>query len=612
MRTSRRFYGFAASIATLSSVLAAAAISDLPLDTRPALCIVAATMMLAVAQQLRNVGRDSLALGPFWTAQATLPISLLVSLVLVGNILNPLFAITFALAAVAYGIQAFLRTDPRWLWPAVFLLFWAVEAGARSATLSSEAHAAVHLGLSVSAFALSILADRRRPNWSLPLLVLTLLAYLAAIAFGLTSLAITLSYPILIAISSGFIALLIQKRFAFLSTIHTIAATISLGVTATLSTIWVLAICVQFDLSAPIMGYAVLALALLFLTIAHSRFGKILAPFEATLRVFGAIVSIYGAIISDTTTAYALLTMLWCGEAWLRRDLIWAGVGIGTLSFTGYRLFEQLKLTDDVAMLSLGMAFIIAYAIGAALLQGRNLRHWMLAGNFWAGIITAIVLAQVVLRLTLYRAAEPLDIAVLSIFAVLSAVLTFLWRQARFGYPAAITFSAAVVLAAEQRFFMLWNPPDALLAFVLIGLSFALAFTGSSLRRIQRRYALPYEISAAVLLPFAPLFASGDRASLAAVYGSMALLYGLAVWRYRVKWPIAPALIALDLGLVHAAAWLLPSGSPSGAAWILAIAQVPRPSVHCSSQTQSNHRSRSAAGCMPMLPQASAQLDHSC
>src|SRR5205085_9637833 len=114
-------------------------------------------------------------------------------------------------------------------------------------------------------------------------------------------------------------------------------------------------------------------------------------------------------------------------------------------------------------------------------------------------------------------------------------------------------------------FFTAWQPVDGDYGYLICGITLGLALLGQVLRRIHSRYAYPYEIAGFALLTLAPIPTTGSPQHAALTWAGMALLYGLASWRYPLRWAAAPAMLAADMALLNGSAWLSVGGPPAGA-----------------------------------------------
>ncbi|MEI7772508.1 MAG: hypothetical protein WCI67_21140, partial [Chloroflexales bacterium] len=220
-----------------------------------------------------------------------------------------------------------------------------------------------------------------------------------------------------------------------------------------------------------------------------------------------------------------------------------------------------------------GVGYAAAYAIGGSLLRQSSYRDWTWPALGWATFAGLSALSFSALSVVFEGSANPAEsLAILALSGTL-ALMTWIWRRGWPGYPAAALLALGALLAADRGFYTGWVPVAGDAALVACALAAALGLLGQGLRsRALRTYALPYEHVGMALLSAAPLLAGGSSAHLCLTWLSMALLYALAAWRYRLPWALAAAWLALDMGLLRGAAWLSPGGPVAGASLILLAA----------------------------------------
>jgi len=190
----------------------------------------------------------------------------------------------------------------------------------------------------------------------------------------------------------------------------------------------------------------------------------------------------------------------------------------------------------------------------------------------WGALVVACTLASVAIWISEAGLVQWQHVAALLTLAGLLALVAALWRVAWPGYLVAALLAWATLVAAARGFFTTWQPVDGDYGYLLCGITLGLALLGQALRRIHPRYAHPYEIAGFALLTLAPLPTTGSAQHAALTWAGMALLYGLASWRYQLRWAAAPALLAADMALLNGSAWLSPAGRAAGAGLLLLAA----------------------------------------
>nr|MDQ2996303.1 hypothetical protein [Chloroflexota bacterium] len=424
----------------------------------------------------------------------------------------------------------------------------ALDPKARLYALPAYAGAAV---LAALALFFALLAPETA-RWTLPLLLVG-------------SLAVTLAYH--------------RGRFAWLvEPLQLNLATLGLLIAGVLLPGWLLALFDLSTLSDGQKGLALLPLAALYVAGAWSWPGRVRRPYDIALQTLGVLLALGAG--AATLTEWDLwvpgmfaLTAIWLFQTLLRQRELWAAAALGNLLLAVALVLVRMEsdLTFDLAM-SVGIAFAAAYLLGGTLLRGSSWRCWTWPAIGWGALVVAGTLATVAIDISEAGMVQWQHVAALLTLAGLLALVAALWRVAGPGYVVAALLAWATLAAATRGFFTAWQPVDGDYGYLICGITLGLALLGQALRRIQRRYAYPYETIGFALLTLAPIPTTGSAQHAALTWAGMALLYGLASWRYQLRWAIAPALLAADMALLNGSAWLSPAGPAAGAGLLLLAA----------------------------------------
>ncbi|HMQ33893.1 MAG TPA: hypothetical protein PKD53_24390, partial [Chloroflexaceae bacterium] len=576
-RTRRPFYSGAAALAAASLLLAGLGALAAAWQLVPLMALMGALLLIAGA--LRGTATPRLAEGPRWVALLGGPIVAMAAapLYLAGGAGYP-FAATLALGALFCGLAYRLEGRPLWLWAAVALPPVALELalGAAGAalgvhTLAVGAGALVYLGLSA-------LAEDRHGPATRPLFVGA--AALGLYVLGLASLdgseVARLALPPLVLLGAGVAALVEGGRLRWLGANGPALATGGLFAAGALGFWWGAALLEATGLALEARGLALLPMAAGFFAAARWWPGRLRPGYDRALQALGAGAALLAwaptMLSLETRLAGALLVAaIFAGQAIARRRWPWAVLSLGFAALAAGLAVERFVAPAwqlrAATLVGLGLAAI--YSLGGERLRRGVWGYWTWPAVALGGLAGLLAAAMALIQLPLEAA---LFSGVLLALAVLLGAHTALWRRAEPGYVAAPLLVAAALVAAGEGFFTGWRPAPGDLAYVVCALVLGLALFGQRLRAFGRAYATPYELTAFALLPAAPLFAGGDQAHLAVTWGAMAALYGTALWRYRLPWMLALALVSLDWALLHGTAWLLPGGDPAGAGLVLALA----------------------------------------
>ncbi len=578
-RTRRSFYSGAAALAAVSLLFAVLGTLAAEWQMVPVLALLAA--LLPIAARLRASTAPQLAEGPRWVALIGGPVILLSAAMLALS--SPAGSYAFAAALVVgtiFGGLAY-RFEGRvaWLWAAVALPPIAVQVALNAADSSLAFHAfalaicgLIYLGL------VATLEDRHQPalaplfTGSLSLGLLTL----PLVGTDLTAARLAL-LPLML--SSTSIVLLVERgRLTWLGLWRANLATMNLAAAAGMLFGWLGALLFGWTDSASVSALWLLPLAAVYFAGAYWWPGRLRATYDQVLQVAGNLVVLLAGLtaVADEQTQLAgalLIALIFGGQAVARRIWPWAALSLtaGALAAS----FAVQRFIPFEQQLQVGTLVALGLAVGYSL-AGERLRHTAL--RYWTRPAVVIALLNGLLAsanaLSQMGADPRLFTGVFVVLAALLGAHTALWRRGELGYPTALLLLGATLVAAREGFFTGWQPAFGDLGYVLSTLALSFALLGQGLRRYSRAYALPYEQVAFGVLPVAPLLAGTDPAHLTLTWSSLAGLYGLALWRYRLPWMLALAFVALDMGLLHGAAWLLPGGDPAGAGLLLAIAVV--------------------------------------
>jgi hypothetical protein len=262
----------------------------------------------------------------------------------------------------------------------------------------------------------------------------------------------------------------------------------------------------------------------------------------------------------------AALTAIWTFQALRHRHWIWSAAALGSGLTAGVFWLQNISPPAPIEQwAALGLAYAALYLVGGALLRRTSWNCWSWPAAGWGALAAVYALLIVVADLVFVGAIQPWHVLVLLALAALAGLSSALWRAAWPGFAAAALLAFATLLAADRGFFAGWPIGRADIGYIICGITLALGLLGQALRRVDRRYAYPYEIVGFALLTVAPLPAASDYQHATLVWAAMLVLYTLATRLYRLRWAAAPALVAFDMMLLNGTAWLVPGGRPAGA-----------------------------------------------
>ncbi|NNJ11736.1 hypothetical protein EKD04_015480 [Chloroflexales bacterium ZM16-3] len=577
-RTGRGFYSFSAAIAGVSAALAVQFGVDAAWLAAPLIPLLAGYIALSVWLRPRAA---ALSAGPRWVAHIALPVATLSELLLgvSGMAGTPAISSVLGLAAIFYVVAAWLDPRPVWALLAALLLPAAVCLGIDAAGLPGQlwppalaALALAYLGMSVA------LEDDRLPLARPILLIAPLLVGVAIIPSLIDPEVARMALPLLVALGMAVIALVERGQMAWIGAQRYKIATAGLALAALLLPAWLRALLDLSALSAGVRGLVLLPLAAAYFAGARWWPGRARRSYDRTLQAVGALVAMAAgtATLFDERTWVAgavLLALVWGFQATLRKGSLWAALALGSALMAGGLALLRAPALSATWWIWAGVAYTASYAIGGSLLRRGTERHWTWPALGWAIFSGMLILGKISLSIMMAGGASLAESLAILALATTLALMSWVWRKERVGYPAAALLIAGVMLAAQRGFYTGWLPAAGDLALVACALVVALGLLGQTMRaRAARAYALPYEQAGLVLLTAAPLLAGGDPSHQALTWLSMAGLYGLASWRYRQPWLLSSSWVALDMGLLHASTWLLPGGPAEGASLILLAA----------------------------------------
>lgn len=583
-RTWRAFYSAAAVLAALSLIFAAPQVLDPGWKSAVATGLLAA--LLALTTHLRAAGVSGPATGVRWVSLIGAPLLTLVAAALyLADLSSGAACCAALLAATTFCVLAYRAEGHRaWLWAAVALPPLAVQAALNSAGVALRVHA-LALGLSALLYLwLSAGAERRLRLAAAPCLSAALVLGGLALPLAASSLAAArLALPPLVALGASALWLIEAGRLAWLGERRYGLASAGLGGAGALLLGWVGALLAATELSSGQIGLVLLPLAALCFAGARWWPGQLRAGYDGALQTLGALAVLGAGLLtleqSATRLAGALLlTLIFGAQAGLRRRWPWAAFSLGAGLFAAAialnDTFSDRQLLQAATLAALALS--AGYTLAGECLRRTSHRYWSWPALAWGGL-AALVAGGLALPQSFI--AHPLASLTFLGLAGLAALHSARWQRGSIGFLAAPLLSLSALIAAVHGFFSGWQPTSGDLAPIICGLAVGLALLGQVLRRVGRAYALPYELVAFALLPLAPLAALGDVARLSVIWLVLCVLYGLALWRYRLPWMLALAIVAGDLALLHATVWRFPGGPPeraglllAGAVWLQALA----------------------------------------
>lgn len=582
-RTRHAFYSGATLVAALSLIFAAP--EALSLEWQFVIACSLLTILIPLSLRMRSFSALGPATGILHVSLVAFPLLLLGHGVayLTGWSSRFTLSLTLLLSTLFCALRFRVNQRHWWLWLAMVPppLALVVALGADAAL---HMHALTLGLLALAYFWLSLVVERRLPILAMPL-------WSGALALGgLTLLLAPVSLETarfalgpLTALGASWFFMLERGRLVELQRYRYELATGALAGSSAACTAWIGVLLTATSLSDGQIGLALLPLAALAFIGAYWQPGRRRISYDAALQMLGFIIAlIVGGLTlaeSDTRLAGALmLALIFGGQAVLRRHWLWAALSLGLGLLTIGFALDQFVARDRLLRAAALAALIVsaAYTIIGERLRTTSLRSWTWPAVVWGSLSGLIAAAFGILLISF----EPL-LATLTILGLagLAVLHTFLWRQALLGYVAASLMFSGALIAASQGFFTGWQPAPGDMALVVCALAPGLALIGQAFRRIDRSYALPYELTAFVVLPFAPLAAANELSRLTLAWAGMAMLYGLALWRYRLSWMLALAFVTSDLAVLQGAVWLIPDAALergglllTGVVWVQALA----------------------------------------
>ncbi len=577
--TRRACFAAATLIAALGTLPASLTLLSLAWQPVPQLLLLAAMPLLV--QRLRAAGAHALAEGLRWVTLVAGPLLLLglspaLLMLAFPDVAYPLTA-ALTCGTLYAGMIYHMERQPPWLWlalslPPLALVVVQIGAGIPSTMLILSLSVTALLYLLLSGW----LAQALRPAVA-PLFAGALLLALFTLPPTLHDPAtVRLVIPLLILLSLGVVLCFERGHLAWLGNEALLYAASGLFSAAALLCGW-LGVMLSLWLSSPgAIAQWLLPLAALFFVGAAWWPGRLRWHYARSLRLLALAVMVvaggYALLDSTTRLGSALLLALIAGlQAGLRPSRFWAALSLGAAA-AWLQLGLQRLVPADQRM----ACFVLASTALAVLasLAGKRLRGTPLAAWAWPAIGWSTIwgLLAASSSILLLGSRDGLAVMVYLLLAGLLGLHSALWPRPVLGYPAAGLLAGAGLLAASQGFFSGWQPAPGDLGLLICGLSLSLALFGQALRYRSLVYARPYEHSALLLLPLAPLAAGSMPVHLSLTWGAVALLCTAALWRYRLAWLAAAAWLASDLALFNAYLWLVPADRSFGSAPLLASA----------------------------------------
>lgn len=580
-RSRRSFYSGAASLAALSAL--AAALDGLRLVWYPPPLAALSGVLLLLGWRLRRSSATSLANGPWWVGQISLPLWLAMAAALYPLDVADVGALAVALGvgAVPYGWLAWRERDQRYAWAAATLAAFALTFASDALNLSGPFQAALLALFALGYLALGVALERSARVFALPWLVLAPLLGLRALVAADSNAAIAGAYPLLI---GGLLALPVLMRRGRLAWLAGNAVTVSgacIVMAGLLGLPWVTALAGLAKLSEGTLGLLVLGLSAALLVGAHWWPGRLARHYDWSLHALGALYSTYAVfwLIFERPLwliGTMLLALVWGAQAALRRSTIWATVALLVFALVPFVALDRLAPPNSLEvsiLIALGLCY--SYALGGTALRRGPLAYWTWPALGWSICFGLLTGALVLTHLPPGLAAEPLDVSAILALGALLVLLTRTWQQPLLGFGATPLLLLGIAMAAAQGFFTSWSPELNQHGLVACAVALGFGLAGWALRRrLGAGYALPYEVAALAALVFAPLppLIGDSSVQGCLTWSAMALLLALAGLAYRVAWPVAPALLSLDVALVYGTRWLLPNTELFQSAWVLVAA----------------------------------------
>ncbi|HEU5098896.1 MAG TPA: hypothetical protein VFU22_07755 [Roseiflexaceae bacterium] len=578
----REVWSWAAALLLPAALFASLGPTEaLPMHWLPLALVALAAGYLPLARWLRRL-EPRLAQAPAIVAHALAPALLGVALPL------STFAQSYATASAAtlwagvlfYLLALWLDRRSIWAWAALavppFALLVTLEALHAPQSWWGVAPAL----LALAYLGLGLALEPRARAYALPAYVGAAAVAALALIFALFAPATARwTLPLLIVGGATVVLAYHRGRFAWLVEEQRLAlATFGLAGVGVLLPGWLLALLQLSTLSDAQQGLMLLPLAALYLAAAWSWPGRVRRTYDPALQALGVLLALgAGAVTLLERETWVIgmgaLTAIWVFQTLLRRHELWAAAALGNLLLAvGLQL---AKLDNDLTfdlMIATGVALSAAYLLGGTLLRGGAWRCWTRPAIGWGALVVAGTLAAVIGGIDDAAIVGWQHVVALLALAGLLALVAALWRVAWPGFLVAGLLASSTLLAATSGFFTTWRPAVGEYGYLICAITLGLAVIGQALRRIHPRYAYPYELVGFALLTLAPIPAAGSAQHAALTWAGMALLYGLASWRYRLRWAAAPAMLAADIALLNGSAWLSVGGRPAGAGLLLLVA----------------------------------------
>ena len=550
--------------------------------------LVVASAYLVIAHGMRQAPGAKLVQPPRLVAHGLVPLALLAVLALLPFDARPGTEALVLWGGVAFYMLALaLDRLPHWLWTGLLLTPLAlVYTCAVLALQPAELIIAALGALALGYVYLGVAIEPRARRFALPFygagLVLGLVAgAIVALAAALRATGAVLEQqlvlPWLIAACLVVLVASHRGRLSWLSTAtREQAACAALALAGLLCPIWLWALLDVARLAFAWRGLALLPGAALLFVAAWSKLGALRTGYAPTLRV---LASVLGCVLAACTFGdrdaavwgAALLTATWVLQLVLQRRQHWAALALATALLAVGLALGRFAAGETAWLVAFG-ALAFSYTLGGTLARRTGWRCLTWPGTALGTLLATIMLAGVAFTIGARGTAHGAELALVFTLAGLAALHAALWQRAALGYVAAPLLIAGALLAAGRGFFLRVPFSQAEYAIILCALTACLAALGQAIRLRAPRFAYPYEQAGFVLLIGAPLLAGFAPRTATLVWGAVSLLCMFATWRYRLAWAITSALLAADAALIFGTGWLAPSGEPSGAGLLLAVA----------------------------------------
>jgi hypothetical protein len=475
------------------ALLVSLAVTSLERQWLPLVLLLVLLPYLPLSQRLFRRGATDLARAPYRVAHAGVPLTLLLALLLhLGDLLTiELLAVDLWIGVGFYLLALGLERQSRWAWVTAALL-----PGALVASLATTEMDWSWYGLALALLALTYLGgawliEPRYEKYAIPGYAGTVVLTGLALAFALTDIAVVRwTFPVLILVGVGTLLAYHRGRLAWLTAEQRLAsATTGLVLAAALPAFWLLALLALTNLSYAQRGLWLLPLAVGYFVGAYRWPGRLRRPYDWTLQTLGTLtlLGVSGVVLPEPALqagGMALVTLIWIGQTLMRRQPGWAALALGHILLTTGLYLPPLRMLENISIwLWVALGFTIVYAVGGTLLRQTPWRYWSWPGIGWAGLTGMATLQLLIIDLPVMEAVMPRHVLALFALALLFGLMTWLWRVAWLGYPAALLLVPALLLLAWGNFFIGWELTMGDYGYLLCAITLGLALLGQGIRR---------------------------------------------------------------------------------------------------------------------------------